>query len=142
MPSAESITTKQQLFRDFVFGTLIYAVVLGFFEDYTNIIATWSYSVTFMVAVVMQLLTMATFALKKQVTQYFRGKQGKQFVAAMVFVVWLILFFSKFVFLATINAIFGQSVELSGFWGLMLIIVIMTLAQKLIEKVYGKLGAL
>lgn len=60
-----------------MFGTLIYAAVLGFFEDYTNIIATWSYSVTFMVAVVMQLLTMATFALKKRVAQYFRGKQGK-----------------------------------------------------------------
>ena len=52
---------KQQLFREMVLGTLVYAVVLGFFEDYTDILNTWSYSTTFFVAIVMQILTISLF---------------------------------------------------------------------------------
>jgi len=131
---------KQQLFREMVMGTLVYAVVLGFFEDHTDIINTWSYTTTFFVAIVMQILTYITFWLKSLVVKYFKGKEGKKYRAALVFGVWLILFLSKFVFLAVIDYTFGSSVDLSGFVGLMIIILTMTAAKYLIDIVYSKLA--
>jgi hypothetical protein len=115
-------------------------VVLGFFEDYTDIVNTWSYSITFFVAVVMQILTYSTFWLKSLVVKYFKGKEGKIYQAALVFGVWLILFLSKFVFLAVIDIIFGSSVEISGFVGILIIILTMTVAKYLIDAVYTKLA--
>lgn len=123
-----------------VLGTLVYSVVLGFFEDYTAILNTWSYSTTFFVAIVMQILTYITFWLKSLVVKYFKGKEGKKYVAALVFGVWLIMFLSKFVFLAVIDFIFGSAVEISGFVGLLFIIIIMTVSKKLIDVAYDKLA--
>ena len=141
MTGVESIQSpRQQLFREMVFGTLVYAVVLGFFEDYTDILNTWSYSATFFAAIVLQILTYITFWLKSLVVKYFKGRDGKKYVAAMLFGVWLILFFSKFVFLAVIDFIFGSSVEILGFIGLVFIILIMSLTKKLIEIVYARLA--
>lgn len=132
--------SRQEIFREFVLGTLIYAVVLGFFEDYTNILNTWSYSVTFFVAVVLQILTQITFLLKSYVVRYFKGKEGRRFVAALVFSVWFILFISKFIFLAVIDFIFGSSVQISGFIGLLIVILTMTIAKRFIDLVYDKLS--
>lgn len=130
---------NQSIFRQMVVGILIYSVVLGFFNDYTEILSTTSYSITFFMAIVMQILTYLTFQLKGAVINHFKDKEGSKYKAAMVFIVWLIMFLSKFVFLEVIDVIFGTSVEISGFIGLVLIIVTMVAADKLIDVVYGKL---
>lgn len=135
-----SISWKQALFQEMVLGVLVYTVVLGFFEQYTTILNTWSYFITFMAAIVLQILTYLTFQLKKRVVKHFEGKEGKKYVAAMVFGVWLILFLSKFVFLLVLDVIFGDKVVISGFVGLILIIATMTIATKLIEMFYRKLA--
>ena len=114
---------KQRLFRKMVVGILLYSVVLGFFNDYTDILQTRSYSVTFSVAVVMQLLTYLTFALKDRVVAWFRRRGGPQHKVGIVVSVWLIMFLSKFVFLGVISVIFRDAVHISGFVGLMVIIV-------------------
>ena len=135
-----NLSWKQALFQEMVLGVLLYTVVLGFFEEYTSILNTWSYSITFMAAIVLQILTYLTFLLKKRVVKHFKGKEGKKYMAAMVLGVWLILFLSKFVFLAVLDVIFGEAVEISGFVGLILIIATMTIATKLIEMIYLKLA--
>ena len=131
--------SKQKLFQDMMLGVLIYAVVLGFFNDYTNILYTKSYSTTFAVAVVMQLLTYATFMLKDLVVLRFKQKENSN-KFALGFCIWLIIFLSKFVFLKVIDIIFGKYVEISGFIGIMLIIVCVTIVQKLVGLTYKKLG--
>lgn len=131
---------NQEIFREFVLGILVYAVVLGFFEDYTDILSTWSYSITFFVAIVMQILTYITFWLKGKVVKKFKGREGSRYKVALVFGVWLIMFFSKFVFLAVINFIFGDAAQISGFIGLMFIILVMAAFKALINKVYERLA--
>jgi hypothetical protein len=131
---------KQQLLREMVLGTLVYSVVLGFFNDYTNILHIGTYSTTFLVAIVMQMLTYATFWLKNIVIKHFKGKEGSKYKIALGFGVWLIMFLSKFVFLAVIDFIFADAVKISGFVGLMFIIVIMTVSKKLIDIAYAKLA--
>lgn len=123
-----------------VFGTLVYAVVLGFFNDYTPILHIESFSTTFLVAVVMQVLTYLTFMLKNYVTGHFRQKSGKWSKAGMAVGVWLVLFLSKFVFLAAIEFVFSSEVHISGFVGLIAIIVAMTVAKEGIDHIFNRLG--
>ena len=39
---------KQRIFRDWTLGTLLYAVVMGFFNDYTDLLDVESFSTLFM----------------------------------------------------------------------------------------------
>lgn len=131
---------RQELFQTMFVGILLYSVVLGFFNDYTDILQTTSYSITFSMAIVMQLLTYATFAFKDIVKHRFKKRDGKYSTAALGFSIWLILFLSKFVFLAVIDFIFRDSVQISGFIGLLFIVASLTIAQQLFEMIYDKLG--
>lgn len=133
-------TPKQELFRSLVFGTLIYAAVLGFFNDYTSILHTSSYSTTFLLAVLMQVLTMLTFLAKDRVVAWVSKLQLQRAKLSIAFGVWLVMFFSKFVFLGAICLVFRGEVQVSGFFGLIAIIVAMTLTQQLIELGYAHLG--
>jgi hypothetical protein len=131
---------KQALFRSMLVGILLYSVVLGFFNDYTDILHTGSYSVTFAVAIVMQILTYLTFALKDSTIGWFRRRGGPKHKVGIVFSVWLIMFLSKFVFLAAIAVVFQGAVQISGFIGLLVVIATMTIAQRLVELVDQKLA--
>ena len=135
-----TLNKKQLLFRELVFGTLVYAVVLGFFNDYTSILQTKSYSTTFLVAVVMEILTYLTLLLKKRIASRFKYKPGSWNKVALVVGVWLVLFLSKFVFLAVIDFTFGDNVEISGFVGLLAIILSMTVAKESIDYIFKKLA--
>lgn len=123
-----------------VLGVLLYSVVLGFFNDYTHILHTTSYSVTFLLAVVMQILTYLTFAVKNSAQVWFQDKNSKAYKFALIFTIWLILFLSKFVFLWVISFVFRQEVHISGFVGLLLIVAILTVLQQLFEFTYRKLA--
>ena len=140
MPTIRNESNSQALFREMLIGTLLYSVVIGFFNDYTTMMHTGTYSVTFTVAIVLQLLTYLTLLLKKRVVAYYKTKAGTWVKSAMVFSVWLILFFSKFVFLAVIDVIFGENVEIRGFVSLLIIIIVMTLTQQLVSYIYDTLA--
>ena len=131
---------KQELFLSMVVGILLYSVVLGFFNDYTDVLHTSSYSVTFLLAIVMQVLTYLTFEIKKLAQGWFRDKEGSWYKFGLIFTVWLILFLSKFVFLWVISIVFRQAVHISGFIGLLFIVAILTILQQLFELVYSKLA--
>lgn len=131
---------KQQLFREMVLGTLVYTVIFGFFNDYTNIVHTSSYSITFAAAFVMQLLTYLKFGLKRKVTAWFQQRSGKYNKLWLYASIWFILFLSKFVFLEVIYIVFGGLVEISGFIGLMIAIFSMTIIKELIDYIYNKLA--
>ncbi len=131
---------KQVLFRNMLVGILLYSVVLGFFNDYTDILHTGTYSTTFLMAIVMQILTYLTYMAKDRFVDWFKSRKNLKSKALIVFGVWLIIFLSKFVFLWVIEFVFRGTVEISGFLGLLLMVVILTVAQKLVEIVYCKLG--
>ena len=133
------INNKQEIFRNMVVGILLYSVVLGFFNDYTNILHTGTYSVTFALAIVMQILTYLTFMTKDRVIGWFNRVDKSKNKIWLIFSVWLVIFLSKFVFLWVIEYIFRGTVEISGFFGLLIIVVILTIAQKLLELTYNKL---
>lgn len=131
---------RQAIFRDWAAGILLYAVVLGFFNDYTGFITIASFSTIFFAALVLQALTYWTLSLKKWVGSRFSYPENKKFKPGKIFSIWAILFFSKFVFLAVIDFVFGTYVEISGFIGLTLIILIMTVTKEALSYIFNKLG--
>lgn len=138
--SVRAMSPRQALFREMVFGTLVYAVVLGFFNDYTNILSTRSYSTTFLVALVMQILTYLTLRFKKSFAGRLQELTKAPKHAGFWFGSWLVLFGSKFVFLWVIELVFGGAVEVSGFVGLLLIIITMTLVKESLDYAFRLLA--
>lgn len=140
MSSLAHLNSKQLVYREMVLGTLVYSVVLGFFNDYTNVLDIESYSTTFLVAFVMQVLTYLTLRLKKNVSSYFKSRTGILNKSTHFLSVWLILFLSKIVFLAVIDFIFRQAVQISGFVGLLIIIIVMTAAKESTDYMFNRLA--
>jgi hypothetical protein len=134
------MSLKQKIFQEVLLGTLIYSVVLGFFNDYTNIIEIKSYSITFLLAFVLQILTLATLWVKNQVVKNSKTFQGKQQKMFLVFGVWAVSFFSKFIFLWVIGLVFGNTVNIDGFFNILIIVLTMLLVQKTISAVDRKLS--
>jgi hypothetical protein len=133
---------SKQKFHYFLVGTLLYTVVLGFFSDYTDILYTQSYSTTFLAAIVMQILTMLTFRFKDWIASFFPStKKTGSLKALYVFCIWLIIFFSKFLYLYILDILFGPRIEITGFFGILGIIIIATLLFKATEIIYQKLDS-
>lgn len=131
---------KQHLFKELFVGTLIYVVVLGFFSDYTDIVYTRSFSALFLAAIVLQLLTYATLLLKIQIVRWLKDKQGHAYRALLFFSVWLVMFLSKFVFIWAIDLTFGKAVNIYGFFGVLWLVLSMTIVHKAADMIFLKLG--
>ncbi len=136
----EVFNSRQIIFKEMFVGTLIYAVVLGFFNDYTDIFYANSFSTIFLCALVMQILTYITFKFKNMVIDWLKGRKGFINKLGMFFSVWAIMFLSKFVFLWVIDFVFGSYVNINNFVGLITIIVVVTLLNKLTDWTFEKLG--
>jgi hypothetical protein len=134
------LSYRQLVFREMVLGTLVYSLVLGFFSDYTNLLSVVTQSTVFAVAIVLQVLTFLTFRLKDVVIDLVKKRKGKYYKPTLILSIWLIMFMSKFVFLWVIDLIFGATVDISGFIGLLLIVIAMTAVKQLIDIIYQRLA--
>lgn len=143
MPNSDpmkSMNNNQRVFLEMITGALVYSVVFGFFVDYTDIIYTSSYSTTFFAAVLMQLLVYPTFLFKGMIVKHFKEGKDKTNKVSMVFCVWSVMFISKFVFLGALNFAFSDNIEISGFVGLVIIIICATVLTKLLEVSFKSLA--
>lgn len=133
-------TSQQLLFKEMFVGTLIYAVVLGFFNDYTVIVDARSFSTIVGAAIVLELLTCLAFALKKRIIALLKGRPGTLSKIAMFFCVWFVMFISKFVFIWAIDVVFGNDITIHGFFGILLVVAAVTIVHKLADVVFIRLG--
>lgn len=134
------MTDRQRIFVDLVVGTLIYAVVLGFSNDYTELVWARSFSTIFWASAVLAVLTWLTLRLKTRVLARLRSREGGSHRALIGFVLWQILFWSKFVFLWVLETIFGDDIRFSGFFGILVPIVLVTIITRLAELLFIRLG--
>ena len=136
----QNFTSKQLLFKELFVGTLIYAVVLGFFADYTDIVYAKSFSTIFLASITLELLTYGTLLLKSKAVGQLKAKERFLDKTPVLFVIWLILFLSKFVFIGAIDMLFGGDIAVKGFFGIMLVVALVTIAHKLADKTFIILG--
>lgn len=135
-PPKNSISPRQLLFKEFFVGTLIYAVVLGFFNDYSTIVEAKSFSTIFFASIVLQILTIFAFYLKGKIVEWLKQRSGLFYKVLMVLCVWLVMFLSKFVFIWVIDSIFGNYINIYGFFGILLVVVSVTVIHKLADLVF------
>jgi len=138
--SESRFNPKQLLFKELFVGTLIYVCVLGLLSDYTTIVYATSFSYIFYASFVLELLTFLTLLAKKKVLSRLNAKEGTGHKAAVLFGAWLILFFSKFVFIWVIDVLFMGTVTVYGFFNILLVVLTVTLTHKLADYVFVKLG--
>ena len=137
---SKQFTDKQILFKELFVGTLIYAVILGFLNDYTEIVQARSFSTIFSSAVLLQTLTILAFKLKTLLIGWLKPKKGSLAKFGMFFSVWLVMFTSKFVFIGALDLVFGSYVAINGFFGILLVVVLVTAIHKLADYTFKALG--
>lgn len=128
------------MFQELFVGTLIYTTVLGFYNDYTDVVVANSFSTIFFAAIVLELLTYGVFKIKNRVVQYLKHKTQWFFKVLLFFTVWFIMFVSKFIFIWVIDIIFGEYISINGFFGILFVVLTVTLLHKLAYFVYDHLA--
>jgi hypothetical protein len=138
--NGDTPNSNQLAFQELFVGTLIYAVVLGFFNDYTNIVDAKSFSTIFLASIILEVLTFLTFKIKELSTNKFKDKSEFKYKIARFFNVWLIMFLSKFVFVWVIDLIFTNNININGFFGILLVVATVTILHRLAYYTYKLLG--
>ena len=137
---ATSFTKGQLAFQELFVGTLIYASVLGFFNDYTDIVTPKSFSTIFFSAIILEILTYLALQLKSQLMSWLKDKEGVIYRTLMFFSVWLVMFLSKFVFIWVLDVIFGNYISIDGFFGILFVVLSVTIIHKFAFYIFIKLG--
>jgi len=140
MNEPRSFTARQLLFKELFVGTLIYAVVLGFFDDYTSIVEARSFSYVFLAAIVLEVLTCGAFAVKDAIVGGLRHRTSRASTVVMALGVWFVMFTSKFVFIWAIDVVFGDDVNVNGFFGIFVVALVVTVMHRLADWVFIRLG--
>lgn len=140
MNEPRSLTSQQLIFKELFVGTLIYSVVLGFFDDHTSIVEAQSYTYVFLAAIVLEVLTCAAFAVKDAIVGHLQHRDSRGSTALMALGVWFVMFASKFVFVWAIDLVFGDAVNINGFLGIFVVVLVVTVVHRLAEWVFMRLG--
>lgn len=134
------LTTKQLAFQELFIGMLIFVATLGMLSEYTDIVQINSFSFVLLSAFVLELLTFATLWLKEQVLEAMKRKFGAGRKPLKFLSVWPILFFSKFVFIWVLDLLFHDNIHINGFLGILLVVALVTIIQRLAYYVFERLG--
>lgn len=141
---AQTPSNNQRLFVRYFIAILIDLVVLNLFMEYTSIVVIESFTISLLVALVLQILLKLTMHIEHQVALYFNSKTGGFAKFMRFFCAWLVLFGSKFVILEAIAFVFGDEVffggPLHGLAILIAIIVVMLVAEEAIVRFYRRLA--
>jgi len=141
MKSSKNVFSSRQLvFQELFIGTLIYVTVLGLLNDYTTIVYAKSFSTIFFASVALELLTYLAFQLKSSIINGLKDKNGKMYRILMFFCVWLVMFLSKFVFIWVLDVLFGSYIAINGFFGILLVVLSVTIVHKSAYVIFKKLG--
>ena len=114
--------------------------MLGLFDDHTSIVEAHSFSDIFLAAIVLELLTCTVFELKNAIVSSLRHREERAAKVLMAFGVWFVMFSSKFVFIWAIDVVLGDHVDIDGFVGIFLIALVVTVAHRLADWVFVRLG--
>ena len=138
--NTHKFTTRQLIFQELFIGTLIYAVVLGFFNDYTDVVVAKSFSTIFFASFVLELLTYLVFKVKGRIVAHFKSRPGRRAKIAMGLLIWLVMFSSKFLFIWILNFVFEDYIAINGFFGILVVVLAVTIIHKLAYLFFNRLG--
>jgi hypothetical protein len=128
-------TRRQLIFFSWTKDVLIYIVVLNLFVEYNAKIVIDSFTISIFTAVLLKILLEVILKLEHKV-----AKTLQAYKALRIFVVWLILFGSKFLILEVVDIVFGEHVELGKFLDVILLVIALMVAREIFQRIYISLG--
>ena len=136
---------RQRVFNRYLTATLVNLVVLNLFVEYWgDYVSADSFTVTLLVAVLLQVLLKLTIALEHQLAAFFNARQGGFARFMRFFTAWVVLFGSKFVMLEALVFAFGDRLSFGGpFHGvvaLIVVVVTMLVVEAAIVMFYRRMG--
>lgn len=136
--------TPQRLFVGYTLAVLVDLTVLNLFNEFWQYVTISSFSVSLLVAILLQLLLKLSIKAEHKIAEYFKNKPG---VAPKIYrglSSYVILVGSKFIMLEAINLSFGDKIDFSGPWNgivaFFAIIFAILIAETIVAKIYFKLG--
>ena len=108
---------------------LVYVVVLNLFIEYAPRVITETFTISLLTAILLKgVLEVVVFA-KNRVKARFKSASSPRAKVGSGFLLWLVLFGSKFLVLEVVNLVFGDRADLGGFLSVTLLIVTLLIAQ-------------
>ena len=68
-------------------------------------------------------------------------REVKSYRVLRIFLVWLVLFGSKFLILEVVDLVFGDHVELGKFLDVILLVIVLMIAREVFQRIYVSLGS-
>lgn len=121
-PETKEFSKRQILFTRYFTAILIDLTVLNLFNEYSDNVRIDSFTISLLVAVVLQLMLQVTFKIEHGVGSHFlkKGRKGLRIVSA-----WALLFGSKFAILWVLEVLFGDKIIFLGaFHGILTFIIV------------------
>lgn len=128
-------TKRQMIFFSWTKDILIYVTVLNLFVEYNPAKIIDSFTVSILTAILLKIILELILRLEHIVADVFKANK-----VLKVFFIWLILFGSKFLILELVNFVFGEHVELGGFWDVFLLALTLLLTRQAFQWIYQGLG--
>ena len=128
-------TRQQMIFTSWAKDVLIYIIVLNLFVEYNPKIIIDSFTISIFTAILLKILLEIVLNIEHKVADFF-----KSYKVLRIFLVWLILFGSKFLILEVVDMVFGNHVELGKFLDVILLVIILMVAREVFQRIYLSLG--
>jgi hypothetical protein len=128
-------TKKQMVFFSWTKDILIYVIVLNLFVEFSPVVIIDSFTLSIFTALLLKIMIEIIQMLEHKVSEIFKANK-----VLRIFVIWLILFSSKFVILELVDIIFGQHVQLGQFLNVIFLVVALMLTRQVFRRIYQGLG--
>lgn len=117
-----------------VVDVFVYVVVLNLFVEYFPQVVSETFTLSLLTAILLKGVLEVVVAVKNRVKARFRAASTQFGKVVAAFMLWLVLFGSKFVVLELIHLVFRDSVRLGGFFSVTLLIIVLMLARAAVRK--------
>lgn len=135
-----SITRHQALFSEWAAFLLADVVVLNLLVEFVPSIVIDSFYISILTAVFLRLLLQVAIQLEHRVAAFVRARDSKTVRVLGRLAMFLILFASKLLILELVDIVFGNHVDLGGFFEIIAIAVALMAVEYALQWVFTWLG--
>lgn len=117
-----------------VVDTFVYVVVLNLFVEYFPAVISETFTLSLLTAVLLKVVLEVVLAAKSRVKELFRAASTPLGRVGTGFLLWAVLFGSKFLVLESVDLAFGTRVSLGGFFSVTLLILVLMASRALVRR--------
>jgi hypothetical protein len=117
-----------------VVDVFVYVVVLNLFVEYFPQVLSETFTLSLLTAVLLKGVLEVVISAKNRVKDRFRQASTPFGKVAAGFLLWMVLFSSKFLVLEAVALVFGNRVSLGGFLSVTLLILVLMLSRALFRR--------